>query len=146
VKLKAFGINEYIVNWLISYLCDWNQYVCVNDSSSDLCSITFGVLQGSVLGPILFIIHVNGISNVSLTAGTMSLLADDIILYRPIYCTTDYSLLQTDIDDIRSWTSSNLLEFSVQKCKYMIISHKKQLQPPPPKRLPCQWPVAGKSA
>ena len=47
------------------------------------------------------IIYVNGISNVSLTAGTMSLFADDIMLYRPIYCTTDYSLLlQTDIDDI----------------------------------------------
>jgi len=57
--------------------------------------------------------------------------ADDIMLYCPIYCTTDYSLLQTDIDDICSWTSDNLLEFSEQKCKYMIISHKKQLQPPP---------------
>ena len=131
VKLKAFGINEYIVNWLISYLCDRNQYVSVNGSSSDLCSVTSGVPQGSELGPILFIIYVNGIGNVSLTAGTTSLFADDIMLYRPIYCPTDYSLLQTDIDDICSWTSDNLLEFSVQKCKYMIISHKKQLQPPP---------------
>ena len=59
----------------------------------------------------------------------LELFAYDNMLYRLIYCPTDYSLLQTDIDDICSWTSDNLLEFSVQKCKYMIISHKKQLQP-----------------
>ena len=56
--------------------------------------------------------------------GTMSLYADDIMFYRIICSAIDYHTLQIDIDH---WTDSNLLTFIATKCKYIIISRKKQL-------------------
>ena len=55
----------------------------------------------------------------------MTLFADDIMLYRPIYTPADYSRLQQDNDDICTWTTNNLLKFNYNKCKYMVISRKR---------------------
>ena len=64
--------------------------VCVNGSSSDVLPVISEVPQGSVLGPLLFIFYINDITTVPLSDGTMSLFADDLMLYRPIYSATDY--------------------------------------------------------
>ena len=56
----------------------------------------------------------------------MSLYADDLMLYRPIYSATDYYLLQMDIDNLCVWSDDNLLKFNGRKYKYMIISRRKQ--------------------
>ena len=101
-------------------------YVCVEDSSSCLIPVLSGVPQGSVLGPILFIFYINDIMNVQLLAGTMSLYADDVMFYRIIRSATDYHALQIDIDSLCRWTDRNLLTFNANKCKYMLISRKKQ--------------------
>ena len=60
----------------------------------------------------------------------MTLYADDIMLYHPIYTPADYSLVQQDIDDICTWTTNNLLKFNSNKCKYMVISRKRSPHQP----------------
>ena len=63
---------------------------------------------------------------VPLSDGTMSFYADDLVHYRPIHSATDYHLLQIDIDNICVWSDDNLLKFNGRKCKYMIITRRKQ--------------------
>ena len=125
-KLKNCNVHPHILRWITHYLCKRSQYVCVNGSSSGVLPVTSGVPQGSVLGPFLFIFYIDDITMVPLSDGTMSLYADDLVLYRPIHSATDYHLLQIDIDNICVWSDDNLLKFNGRKCKYMIITRRKQ--------------------
>jgi len=125
-KLKNLNVHPHILRWLTHYLSFRCQYVCVNNSSSDILLVYSGVSQGCVLGPLLFIVYVNNITMIPLSDGTMSLYADDIVLYRPIYTPADYHQLQGDVNNLCTWTDGNNLKFNVTKCKYMIISRKKQ--------------------
>ena len=79
--------------------------------------------QGSVLGPLLFLIYIDGISNLSLSWEVCSVtFADDVcILYRPLYRRDDYKLVQEDIAAIERWSDENFLTLNPQKCKYMLI-------------------------
>ena len=76
--------------------------------------------------PLLFIVYVNDITMIPLSDGTMSLYADDILLYRPIYTSANYHDLQGDVNNLCAWTDGNNMKFNATKCKYMIMSRKKQ--------------------
>ena len=65
-----------------------------------------------MLGPMLFNIYINIITAVALSDGSMTLFADDMMLYRPIYIAADFRLLQTDIDKLCNGTDKNLLKFN----------------------------------
>ena len=125
-KLKNCNVQPHILRWITHYLCKRSQYVCVNRSSSGVLPVTSGVPQGSVLGPFLFIFYIDDITMVPLSDGTMSIYADDLVLYRPIHSATDYHLLQIDIDNVCVWSDDNHLKFNGRKCKYMIITRRKQ--------------------
>ena len=68
-KLESLSTNSYVLRWLTRYLCKRFQYVCINGSNSNKLLITSGVPQGSVLGPILFIIYINDITHPTLFNG-----------------------------------------------------------------------------
>ena len=74
-----------------------------------------------------FFIYIDDITQVNLSAASrLVLYADDILLYRPIFSSfEDYRILQSDIDALANWTTSNSMSFNVSKCKSMIISRKK---------------------
>ena len=81
-KLKDTGLNQHILQWITSYLCNRQQYVVVDSASSGTTSVLSGVPQGSVLGPLLFLIYV---SSLTVTDGSkLTMYADDILLYKPI--------------------------------------------------------------
>ena len=115
-KLRDPKVNSYILKWITVYLTNRKQYVCVDGLLSDVLPVSSGVPQGSVLGPILFIIYIDGITKVALTAGNLSLFADDILLYHPIQNIEDFAFLQNDVTKLCSWTNHNLLDFNAIKC------------------------------
>ena len=94
-------------------------------ASSHLKPVVSGVPRGSVLGPLLFLIYINDVTNIELSPGTLlSLYADDMLLYKEINSLNDYTDLQTVINKISSWADANYLEFNTNKCKTMILTRK----------------------
>ena len=94
------------------------QKVVVDGESSGTTSVDSGVPQGSVLGPLLFLIYIDGIANTNLSPRSeISLYADDMMLFKVIKSNADYADLQNDIDGLNNWVTANYLTFSSSKCK-----------------------------
>ena len=123
-KLASLNLNPYLYRWIENYLCQRTQAVGVEGETSATLPVVSGVPQGSVLGPLLFLIYIDGLSRIQLSDGTLILFADDIVIYRPVRSTTDFLMMQNDTDTISAWIKNNLLTLNVQKCKQMIISRK----------------------
>ena len=96
-ELRQLNINEFLLKWIVDYLTDRSQCIGVEGSTSLSQPVLSGVPQGSVLGPLLFIIHIDGLTN-ALSNSSMSLYADDLLLYRTIQSPSDYQTLQAEID------------------------------------------------
>ena len=79
-KLHNYGIRGTAYNWLKSYLSDRQQYTIIGDSTSNVMSVSIGVPQGSILGPLLFLIYVNDMQHVC-TNTDLKLFADDSNLF-----------------------------------------------------------------
>ena len=109
----------YFHGYIISFLSDHFQRVCLNGSCSGWKPVTSGVPQGSVLGPLLFVIYINDLS--LCVSSSLFKFADDAKLYRLISNPTDIQLLQKDIDSLYEWSSNWLLNFNISKCKVMHV-------------------------
>ncbi len=125
-KLSHLGIDANIVHWVANDLTSRHQKVAVNETTSDSAAVLSGVPQGSVLGPVLFLIYINDLASLSISVGSQTILyADNLLLYQPISTYNDYCALMKDIAAIEAWSLSNNLNFNASKCKYMVISRKK---------------------
>ena len=88
--------------------------------------VVSAVPQGSVLGPLLFIVYIDGVTSQVSSLSSISLFADDIALYRTIRSSADYTVLQSDITAITMWIESDRhLKLHADKCCYMIVSRKR---------------------
>ena len=123
-KLEQLGINPYILRWIKSYLTERKQYVVVEGSSSPTLKVISGVPQGSVLGPLLFIIYLNDVVDCISGGSSINLYADDIALYRLITNFNDYIALQEDANAINSCLTTKYLTLNPTKCCYLFISRK----------------------
>ena len=119
VKLGSIGIGGNLLNWIRSFLTDRKQVVVVNGSKSAEEDVTSGIPQGSVLGPLLFLIYINDLpEEVSTNA---KLFADDSKLSNIIASQNDAAELQEDLTSLSHWSSKWQLPFNTGKCKVMHI-------------------------
>ena len=118
-KIESYGIKSNPLNWIRSYLSDRSQRVIVNGASSSWTDVTSGVPQGSVLGPILFLIYINDMPNV--VHSCIMLFADDTKLYRVVTSPEDCVAIQQDIDNLVEWSRLWQLRFHPKKCKVMRV-------------------------
>ena len=108
-KLYLYGIRGNIYNWFKSYLTNRNQYVEYNNVKSKTEIITHGVPQGSILGPLLFIIYMNDFSRSSELLFSI-LFADDTSVFIEGTCLNDISeILNTELEKISIWLEANKL-------------------------------------
>lgn len=123
-KLAALGVSEELYNWIEDFLTNREQTVVVNGKHSGWRRVTSGIPQGSVLGPILFIIYINDLPDV--VKSIMLLFADDAKLYREIRSAADHTALQEDVYAMESWSDKWLLRFHPSKCKVMTVCNRAQ--------------------
>jgi hypothetical protein len=128
-KLKQHGIGGALLDWFRYFLTDRYQRVIVRGSQSNWSPVKSGVPQGTILGPILFLIYINDLP--SEIQSSTKLFADDTKIYRKLVDkVADTSILQSDLDRMRNWTENWQLNFNFEKCEVMRITHSKDLSLP----------------
>ena len=130
-KLQAAGVTGNVHTWFADYLFDRKQRVVLPGAVSDWTDIRAGVPQGSILGPLLFLLYINDIvedivSNIRLFADDTSLF---IIVDDPVIAA---GCINTDLDKISNWASTWLVTFNPSKTETLLFSRKinRPLQPP----------------
>ena len=128
-KLNHYGVRGNILKWFKSYLSDRKMFIEFNGVSSSLCDVTFGVPQGTVLGPFLFIIYINDILN-STTVLRFLLYADDTTIFYSGKSLNDlFNVFNREIELFNIWTKANKILLNLDKTKYMIFSNKNSKEP-----------------
>ena len=109
-KLEMYGIIGTELHWFSSYLNGRKQFVNFNNEISESCEIICGVPQGSVFGPILFLLSINDISNFAVESCVSDMYADDVIIYTSAMSTHELEFkLQSCIGSISYWYDMNKL-------------------------------------
>ena len=123
-KLRSIGLDDYLLQWLYSYLTSRKQTVVVEGESSEELSVLSGVPQGSVLGPLLFLVYINEVTSQVSDGSHAVLFADDIALYRSITSSNDYVQLQCDVDSVVECIDDHHLTLHSGKCCAMLFTRK----------------------
>ena len=121
-KLEAHGIGEQVLQWIQKWLHGRRQRVSVNKTLSEWAEVTSGVPQGSVLGPVLFLVYINDIDLGVISK--LSKFADDSKLCKNICTDADREALQQDLDRLNEWSQKWQMKFNVDKCSVIHIGHK----------------------
>ena len=122
VKLIAFGFSGELLDWLIDFVRDRRQRVIIGNSASEWSNVGSGVPQGSVLGPLLFLIFINDMPD--LLYNICKLFADDSKLIGIIRNELDRKTLQDDLTRLANWAKEWSMSFNYGKCKCMQIGNK----------------------
>jgi ribonuclease P/MRP protein subunit RPP40 len=117
LKIGALGIGGEVVNWIRAWLRDRKQRVVVSGVSSDWSAVTSGVPQGSVLGPILFIMFINDIE-VGVCSNVLKF-ADDTKLFGKVGSEENCKQLRADLRRLYNWSIDWQMLFNLEKCKIM---------------------------
>ena len=119
-KLDYYGIRGSTHKWIASWLSGRTQQVVLDGQASDPVPVLSGVPQGSVLGPVLFLVFINDLpDNIR---SSVRLFADDCVLYRNIRSFSDCLILQDDLDQLARWEADWQMKFNVAKCHSMRVT------------------------
>ena len=123
LKLDHYGVRGNIYSWISDFLSDRTQHIVVRGASSTNKPVTSGVPQGTVFGPLLFLVYINDMPLT--TKSKLSLFADDSFLYNSISSTSDTNQLQNDLNKLTGWEKEWQMEFHPDKCKVVRFTNKR---------------------
>ena len=123
-KAKAYGVTGQILGWIKSFLSSRRQVVMVNGENSSWKDVTSGIPQGSILGPLLFVLFINDLPDI--VDSDAYLFTDDTKIFKIITKQGDSTVLQGDLDKLNKWSDNWLLRFHPDKCKVMFIGKKER--------------------
>ena len=122
-KMRGYQIHNQICDWVQNFLSDRIQQVCVNGTMSESAPVTSGIPQGSVLGPVLFILFINDLpDNID---NEIYLFADDTKIYSTVNSPLEEENLQRDLSKLEEWSNRWLLQFNASKCKVLHLGKNK---------------------
>ena len=127
-KLNHYGVRGKALDLFSSYLSGRSQFLKLNNVKSSLIMLEFGVPQGSILGPLLFLIFINDLPDA--TSLYIKLFADDTVL-----CAQNSNLCELEkevnieLEKVFIWMASNKLTLNIKKSQYMIVSNKRNISP-----------------
>ena len=122
-KLHHYGVRASTLRWIQSFLGDRTQRVVVDGESSTTATETSGVPQGTVLGPLLFLVYI--IDLPSRVKATVRLSADDCLLYRTVNSSDDAASLQQDLHNLQEWEHAWQIHFNPDKCEVIHITRRR---------------------
>ena len=121
-KRYSLDLPPNLCSWLYSYLSGRSQRVRIGTSLSNSLPVSSGVPQGSILGPLLFIIFFNDIASLSLSPSSkLFIYADDVLLLHSVICPSDITSLNLDLQIISSWLSQKSLCINVKKIQVYVF-------------------------
>ena len=121
-KLESYGIDGNLYGWIQSFHEGRTQRVVVDGETSGPASVKSGVPQGSVLGPLLFLIFINDLAEH--TTSTVRLFADDCVMYKSVKSVRDCQELQQDLIQLQPTSMARIkLRFNPRKCNVMRATH-----------------------
>jgi ribonucleases P/MRP protein subunit RPP40 len=118
-KMKSIGVGGKVLAWVANWLTDRKQRVVLDGEGSGWEEVTSGVPQGSVLGPVLFLIFIRDLDRATTGQVRIRKFADDTKVARKITCDADRTELQLVLDRMMEWAETWGMEFNRQKCKVM---------------------------
>ena len=128
LKLKhLFNIDGRLLKFVKEYLRDREQRVLIGNCVSDCKPVLSGVPQGSILGPILFVLFINDLLRGLSPRTCSALYADDTKIWRRIITEDDIRILQNDITHLNNWALQNKMKFHASKCKVVSVAHRPHL-------------------
>lgn len=125
LKLHHLGVRGVLLDWVRDFLSGRSQQVVLEGKRSQTAKVTSGVPQGTVLGPLLFLVFINDMPD-SVTSN-IRLFADDALLYRSIKSHKDAEALQKDLDALQSWEKTWQMSFNPDKCEVLRVTKKRKI-------------------
>ena len=125
-KLIYYNVNPTVIDWIKFLLCFRKQRVKLNGFFSKWNDLISGIPQGTILGPILFIMYINDLPDVCKYFANIYLFADDAKLYEHVSCDDDHKSLQCGLNALQEWSDKRLLKLNASKCKtvfYLSLIH-----------------------
>jgi len=120
-KLQAYGIDGTLLSIITDFLTDRSQRVVLRAGTSAFSKVVSGVPQGSVLGPLLFLLYINDITDLFPGHVSIKLFADDIKIYMEINNISDAAVFQNSINLVCEWAKMWQLKLATTKCQYMRV-------------------------
>ena len=121
-KIYGYGIKGNLYNWIDDFLTHRRQRVVMNSTKSEWTNILSGIPQGSVLGPLLFLLYINDLSSV--VQSYIKIFADDTKLFSAIKDEYDSEVLQNDLYFLDEWSRTWQINFNITKCKVLHLGKK----------------------